>query len=345
MALKTACESLHHHAISSAVTSGGGAALTGCQASASTTSDGTRGDDGCCHSPKPTRTAANASTSAPGTGQRTRTRVEQLEAEQLSRRFQTEEWRTAHADKSIHEIIVTYSNHDEITERGKVDHEFTSLTGKMSSYSYMMLARDQIARRERSCWCEGCFHQLGRKTLESVGSKMLVCGECKTDKAMVELGIATEDRPSTWHEQEMKDLGTGLAGRRIEAQAQGHKFAQMIKPAGFLSIQARERWSTTEEVHYRPGHYWVAQAPDVLEVGELEACRSSQPSTLNPHSTLNPQPSTLNPQPSTLNPQPSTLNPLRCAQSSSVSRTSASPTTQATTSSASAATSIATPPT
>ena len=73
------------------------------------------------------------------------------------------------------------------------------------------------------------------------------------------LGIAEGKRTSTWHEQEVKDLGTGLAGRRVEAQAQGHKFATMLKPHGFMSIQARERWSTTEEVHVRPGHFWVAQ--------------------------------------------------------------------------------------
>ena len=39
---------------------------------------------------------------------------------------------------------------------------------------------------------------------------------------------------------------------------------------GFLAIQARERWSTSEEVHYRPGHFWLAQAPEVLEVRKVE---------------------------------------------------------------------------
>lgn len=35
-------------------------------------------------------------------------------------------------------------------------------------------------------------------------------------------------------------------------------------------MQARERWSIEEDMLYRPGHYWVAQAPDVLEVRKLE---------------------------------------------------------------------------
>jgi hypothetical protein len=190
-------------------------------------------------------------------------------AEQLRKRFQTAEWMAAHVDKSIHEIVVTYSHHDEITERGLVDHEFSPLVGKMSSFSYAMLARDQIARRDRSCFCEGCCHQLGRLTLRAAGHQTLVCDTCETNQAQAVLGIADGKRTSTWHEQEVKDLGTGLAGRRVEAQAQGHKFAAMLKPFGFMAIQARERWSTTEEVHLRPGHCWYSQASDVLDVRKI----------------------------------------------------------------------------
>ena len=227
-------------------------------------------------------------------------------AEQLRKRFQTDEWMAAHIDKSIHEIVVTYSQHNEITERPSVEHEFTSLTGKMTSFSFAALARDQIARRERSCFCEGCFHQLGRATLRSAGHATLVCDECESNKAYAALGVSERERPSTWHEQEAKDLGTGLAGRRMESQAAGHKYATMLKPFGFMAIQvkpprfeppatttapapasvpptdqkaerlyeslpvqARERWSTTEEVHLRPGHCWYAQASDVLDVRKI----------------------------------------------------------------------------
>ena len=190
-------------------------------------------------------------------------------AEQLRKRFQTDEWKAAHADKAIHEIVVTYSDHKEITERGPVEHEFSPLTGKMSSFSYLMLARDQIARRDRSCWCEGCFHQLGRATLRSGGNETLVCDECKTNTKEALLGVKEQKRTSTWHEQAIKDLGTGLAGRRVESQNMGHKLAPQLKPFGFLSIQARERWSTKEDIHMRPGHYWLAQMGDVLSVRKI----------------------------------------------------------------------------
>ena len=130
-------------------------------------------------------------------------------------------------------------------------------------------AATQIARRARSCWCEGCFQQLGRLTLRAAGHKTLVCDECETNQVQALLNVAESERLSTWHEQEVKDLGTGLAGRRVEAQAEGHKFATLLKTKGFMAIQARERWSTTEEVHLRPGHCWYAQAGDVLDVRKI----------------------------------------------------------------------------
>eukprot|EP00966_Prymnesium_polylepis_P169269 3913954-Prymnesium_polylepis.1 len=39
-------------------------------------------------------------------------------AEQLRKRFQTDEWMAAHIDKSIHKMVVTYSQHDDIGGRG-----------------------------------------------------------------------------------------------------------------------------------------------------------------------------------------------------------------------------------
>lgn len=178
-------------------------------------------------------------------------------AEHLRARFETEEWIMAHADKSIQQIVVTYSHHDEVIERPRVEHEFEPLTGKMSSFSFIILARDQIGRRERSCWCEPCFHQRARETLMPRGNGTLVCEECRSPI------------PLPWYEQSVKDLGTGLAGRRKEAQGLGAQLAPRLKAGGFLAVQARQRWSISEDLLYRPGHFWVAQAPDVLQVRKI----------------------------------------------------------------------------
>jgi hypothetical protein len=182
-------------------------------------------------------------------------------AEHLRARFMTDEWKAEHADKAIHEITVTYSHHDEFSERPTVEHEFEPLTGKMNSFSFMMLARNTIARRARSCWCEACFRQLGRATLMPKGQE-LVCEGCSSPISL------------PWHGQTVKDLGTGIAGRRKEAQGLGAELAPKLDTSGFFAVQARERWALSEDLLYRPGHYWVAQK-DALEVVRKVAKRET----------------------------------------------------------------------
>lgn len=151
-------------------------------------------------------------------------------AEHLRARFSTLEWREAHKDKHIKEIFIFYTPHEEIN-RPRAAHAFDSLDGAQSSFSYMMLAEDQIARREHTCWCMGCFCALGRLNMTSRGDK-LICDDCEhPDK-------------SEWAQQIVRDLGTGLAGRRKEAQTEGKKLAQMLKAPtprqpsnGFIAIQ------------------------------------------------------------------------------------------------------------
>lgn len=151
-------------------------------------------------------------------------------AEHLRARFSTEEWRAKHASKHINEILIFYTPHNEIN-RPRADPTFDSLDGARSTYSYMMLAKDQLARRERACWCINCLRAEGRSNMTSSGDK-LVCEGC-----------LHPDQP-VWVQLTVRNLGTGLAGRRKEAQEGGKKFAQMLKAPssqhphqGFIAIQ------------------------------------------------------------------------------------------------------------
>lgn len=151
-------------------------------------------------------------------------------AEHLRARFSTREWREAHQHKAIHEILIFYAPHQDIT-RPRGGCTFDSLEGARSSFSYLMLAKDQICRRERSCWCGGCVRAKGRTTLRSFGDQ-LRCEEC-----------VHRDKPD-WIQQTVRNLGTGLAGRRKEAQEEGKKFAQMLRAPtrakpndGFIALQ------------------------------------------------------------------------------------------------------------
>jgi hypothetical protein len=55
-----------------------------------------------------------------------------------------------------------------------------------------------------------------------------------------------------WHHVERTDAA-GVANERKRAQALGHKLARKLKVGDWVAVQARERWSTKEVVHYRAG--------------------------------------------------------------------------------------------
>ena len=177
-------------------------------------------------------------------------------AEHLRRKVDTDDWRAAHRTKTIKKITVLYSDHSEIKERpANGDNSFESLTGKMTSFSYLILASEQVARRERSCWCPACMlaHRRDSPQLRLATEGELHCLECDSGQRFGAPAFP-------WREQTVKDLGTGLAGRRKNAQVLGCALAKKIKPGEFFALQAREQWSASESVHLRPGYFWVAQA-------------------------------------------------------------------------------------
>ncbi|KAL3919436.1 MAG: hypothetical protein SGPRY_005631, partial [Prymnesium sp.] len=136
-------------------------------------------------------------------------------AEHLRARFSTAEWREAHKNKHIHEIIIFYSPHQEIT-RPRGDNNFDALD-----------AGNELI-------CDRCIHR---------------------------------DNKPAWIQQTVRNLGTGLAGRRKEAQDADKKYAQMLKActsqnpgSGFLAIQASQELALTCS---------RAVAPAVLDVRKI----------------------------------------------------------------------------
>ena len=197
-------------------------------------------------------------------------------AEHLRNKVGTEDWQAAHRAKVIKKINVIYSDHADIVERpANGDNAFETLTGKMSSFSYLMLAPEQIARRDRSCWCAaGCMlaHVRDSPRMQLAAEGELHCLECES-------GQRFGGPAFPWREQSVKDLGTGLAGRRKDAQAKGKALARKLKAGDFFAVQARERWSTAEALHERPGHFWVAQTASNFKI-EVAARRMTLGGTI-----------------------------------------------------------------
>ena len=133
-------------------------------------------------------------------------------AEHLRHKVDTDEWRHAHRRRAIKRIKILYSDHSEISERPAVERDFETLTGKMSSFSFLMLAHEQIARRQRSCWCGACLeaHERDSAVLRLAPDSELHCRDCVSGQ---HFGGAAYP----WREQSMKKLSTWLRRRECIA--------------------------------------------------------------------------------------------------------------------------------
>jgi len=54
----------------------------------------------------------------------------------------------------------------------------------------------------------------------------------------------------------------GIIERRKRVAELLVKLRPKVLPGRYGSVQARELWSTSEEVHLRPGHHWVFELGD-----------------------------------------------------------------------------------
>eukprot|EP00965_Chrysotila_dentata_P180525 5959505-Pleurochrysis_carterae.AAC.4 len=116
-----------------------------------------------------------------------------------------------------------------------------------------MLAPDQVAARQGNCCCDACMRARGCADMVSTGTQ-LTSAECPHATALQWQHITVKELPRT-----------GVANKRIVAQEQGRELAQRLKPGAYFAAQARADWSSSEELHYRTGHYWLAQAPPESE--------------------------------------------------------------------------------
>ena len=65
-------------------------------------------------------------------------------------------------------------------------------------------------------------------------------------------GCACPERVWTAHDVKRTDAA-GVANKKKQAQAEGHKMAAKLGIGMWVAVQARERWSTSENIHFRPG--------------------------------------------------------------------------------------------
>ena len=87
-------------------------------------------------------------------------------------------------------------------------------------------------------------------------------------------GGCTGTEPWTEHHVERTDAA-GVANDRTRSQAAGKALVKNLKVGDWVAVQARERWSTKEVVHYRPGtHSHLLAAHAAISHTWLPLCRS-----------------------------------------------------------------------
>jgi len=108
-----------------------------------------------------------------------------------------------------------------------------------------------VGSRCGSHWCDACMRVRGPG--DGLTAGLVVDGAA---------GKCTgPEKRWTEHHVERTDAA-GVANERKRAQALGHKLARKLQVGDWVAVQARERWSTKEVVHYRAGHHWLGRVVD-----------------------------------------------------------------------------------
>ena len=172
-------------------------------------------------------------------------------AQHLRAEFCTQQWLTEHADKQINQVIVMYLDVDQI-ERPASPADVSPVKGILSSYSFLFLGTPgHYAMRAYSCWCPACSRVRGRgHGANSLGASLEVPG-CERKKL------------TSWKEDKFTVRPmSGIKEREKRIKEILNKEIPKAKPGNWACVQARELWSTEEEVHFRPGHHWLCELGD-----------------------------------------------------------------------------------
>ena len=126
-------------------------------------------------------------------------------------------------------------------------------------YSFLMRGGGRVGGARYSCWCEA--HNLAFHSGAGM-NELLDVAACKRRHL---LSYQHRGRGTCYGYEEGKIECTQAAGQqnaKTRAKALWKELKRVLKPGKFGAAQARELWSTEEQVHMRPGHFWALQFGD-----------------------------------------------------------------------------------
>lgn len=132
----------------------------------------------------------------------------------LQARFQTDEYLSTHLNKTINEVVVTYTNNAEIN-RPRVDHTYDNMPGMKRTFLFMPIREGVTLMRRYSCWCKSCMRAWapGEGTMDT----NYRCQDCES----------TELR---WEEKPIgRTDATGISNARQRSLAKARELTRQLR--------------------------------------------------------------------------------------------------------------------
>ena len=177
-----------------------------------------------------------------------------LVAQHLRATFCRKEWLMEHVNTQINEIVVMYLSAEKVI-RPPAPPDVSVCKGIMSCFSFLFLGVVRhYARRSFSCWWKACSRVQGR----GVGSQ-----SCRSD--LLVPGCTRTKQPSWTEDQFTVTVSAGIRNLENRVAEIVVRELNRAKPGVWGCVQTREVWSTEEESHIRPGHFWRRSLTYVLD--------------------------------------------------------------------------------
>ena len=179
-------------------------------------------------------------------------------AQHLRSIFSTPKWLNDHAHMKIHEMVVLYIDKDEIIWPAGEPPTYSTFDGISKRYSFLMRGLGRVGGARYSCWCPAC--SLAFETGEGMDA-LLDVADC-TRRHLMRYKHHSGDRFGYEEATIRCTQATGIANAAARAKALWQLLKVVLRAGKFAAVQARELWSTEEQVHMHPGHFWACQLGD-----------------------------------------------------------------------------------
>ena len=183
-------------------------------------------------------------------------------AQHLRSVFTNSKWLQRHANMKINEVVVMYIDKTEFVWPPDEGPKYGTLHGISSLYSFFCrgsgggTGEARVAGRRWLCWCEACYAAF--ETGIGMDLTTLAVTGCKRSHLDVH-----------FKESIIKcTASSGIANAKARQKALWKSLKPLLHEGKLAAVQARELWSTEEQVHMRPGHFWVC------ELGNFDGCGS-----------------------------------------------------------------------